>query len=185
MRRVVKDMWHGAGAVFRGIGTGAVAIRDYFSGKMNDTAKDGKRISYVRVLGGHIDTVGSVGAVDRDAYVKDWKSNYRQVSGRSVENGRISGRATVRNGKLYNDIDKEQDKVSEVQDKQTTLLERIAGNAGGGSTTVVNDNRGSMGWMDILKVLTPTIMGLGYLLTKLMNRDEKTQGGNPMGPELS
>ena len=183
VRRVVKDMWHGAGAVFRGIGTGAVAIRDYFSGKMNDTAKDGKRISYVRVLGGHIDTVGTVGAVDRDAYVKDWKSNYRQVSGRSVENGRISGRATVRNGKLYNDIDKEQDKVSEVQDKQTTLLERIAGNAGGGSTTVVNDNRGSMGWMDILKTLTPTIMGLGYLLTKFMNRDEKTTGGNPMGPE--
>ncbi len=65
------------------------------------------------------------------------------------------------------------------------MLERIAGNAGvgGGSTTVVNDNRGSMGWMDILKGLTPLIMGLGYLLTKLMNRDERTPDGNPMGPE--
>ena len=40
-----------------------------------------------------------------------------------------------------------------------------------------------MGWMDILKGLTPSIVGLGYLLEKLMNRDERTPDGNPMGPE--
>ena len=183
VKTVVKDMWKGMGAVAGAAGTGIVSVRDFFQGKMNDTTKDGKRISYVRVLGGHIDTVGAVGAVDRDAYVKEWKANYRQVGGRSMETGRLSGRSSVRSGKMYNDIDKEQDNTAGVQDKQTDLLERIAEKGG---STIVNggsSDKAGTNWMDILKGLTPLILGLGYLLKKFMNTGETTPDGHPMGPE--
>ncbi len=179
-KNVISDLWGAGGAILRGIGHKIVNVRDFFKGKADTWREKLNKIQYVQVLGGHIDTVGSVGAVDRDAYVRDYKRNKHDY--RSMIQGKrrdvVTGARTIRNDKLNNDIDAEQDKASGVQDKQTSLLERIAGKAGaiaGGKNTDKwkKDDSSSMGWGEIAALLAG--------LYKMMDPDsmERTKDGNP------
>ena len=184
-KNVISDLWGAGGAILRGIGHRIINVRDFFKGKADTWREKMNKIQYVQVLGGHIDTVGSVGAVDRDAYVRDYKRNkhdYRSMI-QGKRRGILTGTRTVRNDKLNNDIDAEQDKASIVQDKQTSLLERIASKGGaliggiGGKGEKdekwKKDDSSSIGWGQIAAILTA--------IYKMLDPDsrERTKDGNP------
>lgn len=162
-KNVVKDVWSAGKAVVKGVGNGIVSTAAFLSGGVGAVKKaiSDRTTTFVRVIGGHLDTVGTVGSIDRDSFLAALKG-VRRASGDN-----IIGKEQAKNNKTNQTIDEEQDKVSSVQDKQTELLEEIA-NKEGGSGKPGKEKEKDNSWLSqIAKWVVPALALGPYLVKKL------------------
>lgn len=186
-RTVVKDIWGAGGAALKGIGRGITGVKNFFTGKHSDWKE--KDITYVKVLGGHIDTVGAVGAVDRDAYVTEVK-NQKRTFGRATDARRSLerlGGSTTKGSKVNTEIDKEQDTAAAVQEKQNELLEELVEKPA--AAGVVDDGKKKdFDWANMaqnIMAIAPVIAGaVALVLEKYFGSKDKTKDGNDTDPNM-
>ena len=178
-KTVVKDIWGVGKAV---VGGGTRYVKSLFS----DTGDNWRErdITYVQVVGGHIDTVGAVGSVDRDAYVegvKQGRKRNKSKKGKSKKQpGADIGADSTKKSKVNDQLDADQDKATSTQDKQTELLEDIANNEGGGSGTGEGKKKtGMKEWLEDLALVAPILAWL--MKDTVDDLLHKTPGQTPEG----
>ena len=162
-KTVVKDVWGAGKAIVKGVGNGIVNTSAWLKGGASAVrqAISDRTTTFVRVIGGHLDTVGSVGAIDRDSFLAALKG-VRKASGDNT-----IGAQQSKNNKMNQTLDEEQDKASGVQDRQTELLELIANKEGGSGPGKKEDKKDNSWLSQVAKWLLPALALGPYLVKKL------------------